>query len=533
MNIECLPAKNGEHTLRISLENQSPFFLHSTYNPSREAAQRINARAITPDQVVVLAGLGLGYELKEILEHVHADQRVVVIEKSPEIFNLFNKQERNDTLRNHPQITFCIKQSLEEIGHTLASGGNYCLILSHAQERLFPAYYAALRDYVQPKTDRALTGILLIGRGIVAPYIVQDVAFALRNLNCNVHLMPLKYEFDGAEEEAAALKPDFVFALDGNGLDFPWIRSLSCRKIAWFVDNPFYFLDKANDDTLYFSWDEAYIPSMKERGARNVFFMPLATNPDIFKPQTLSPAELERYACAVSFVGSISDIKPESILKKRNERFGTLLTDEINSALDDIIKLQMKNALSGRVRTCHELVGKSQNVVDERTKMAIDQHVDYELSDHLRAHIVKALQSFNTQLYGNEILKQLSTDTCRFMGRIDYHAALPKLFSACDININVSRPQLLTTVNQRIYDISATRSFFLTDYKSILNSLFPVDPSSISYRSFSELHDKITYYLNHPDERNEIARILYSTTITQHTYTVRMKNMLNILHKYL
>lgn len=76
-------AKNGALTL-VYTHNDTPYYLHSKYNPQAESAKIIANKNTAASNIVVL-GLGLGYHLEKILETKNRPSRVLLIEPEPEI----------------------------------------------------------------------------------------------------------------------------------------------------------------------------------------------------------------------------------------------------------------------------------------------------------------------------------------------------------------------------------------------------------------------------------------------------------------
>ncbi len=532
---EVVKAKNGEATLKVITSSEKYIFRHSRYNPSREAGKWVNTFDLSDKKNIILMGLGLGYELEVLASRIKEHQRIYVIEKSREIFSFFKKTSPQNEIFNDNRIVFIVNthaKDLVSIFRNLSPSSSLCILRHPSTETMFSDYYSNVECILLGSNTQKMTAIVLVGKGIVAPFIIKDIAIALKELKCSVEFFPLRRHGEDLLRRAQQVKPDFVFALDGTGLDFPWIRRLSCPKVAWFVDNPFYFLDYIDRNNLLFCWDEDYINDLQETGFKNVYFLPLATNSNIFNPNPLKQSDLEKYACEVSFVGSIG--KPKGALyKERNQAMNNMCNDEMHKLFDGLMMKRMKKLLSGRSGHLRDILGSYYDTIDMPTRLFIDRRNDFETGSLLREHVVSVLRSFDCLLFGNQELSRMCSETCRFMGKINYHLELPKLYKACSVNINVTRPQLLSIVNQRIYDISATRSFMLTDYRRFLNNIFSFDINAICFRSLGELNDKVKYYLKNEKERRQIAHEMYKNVILRHTYTQRIKEMLEIIKEFL
>ncbi|MEZ5338138.1 MAG: 6-hydroxymethylpterin diphosphokinase MptE-like protein [bacterium] len=83
------PSRSGPPTLRYS-DGERDFFLHSPYDPLREAQQWAESaiEKSADGNFTVIFGLGLGYGALEILRRIPADERVLIYEPNWELFYL-------------------------------------------------------------------------------------------------------------------------------------------------------------------------------------------------------------------------------------------------------------------------------------------------------------------------------------------------------------------------------------------------------------------------------------------------------------
>ena len=77
-------AKNGQSNIKVT-KGDTSFFIHSSYNPAKEADNWCSHIAEQNVEVFVLWGLGLGYHLDQLKEK-YPERRIVVIEPDYNIF---------------------------------------------------------------------------------------------------------------------------------------------------------------------------------------------------------------------------------------------------------------------------------------------------------------------------------------------------------------------------------------------------------------------------------------------------------------
>jgi len=87
--------------------------------------------------------------------------------------------------------------------------------------------------------------------------------------------------------------------------------------------------------------------------------------------------------------------------------------------------------------------------------------------------------------------------------------------------------------NMRLYEATGVGSLLLTDAKRNLDELFDVGREVAVYRDEHELGEAVEHYLGHEDERAEIAAAGQRRTLQDHTFLVRMRELVDILASYL
>nr|WP_287410293.1 glycosyltransferase [Pseudodesulfovibrio sp.] len=107
-----------------------------------------------------------------------------------------------------------------------------------------------------------------------------------------------------------------------------------------------------------------------------------------------------------------------------------------------------------------------------------------------------------------------------------------KIFNATAINLNlhssVQTEELVTGgdfINPRTFELAACGAFQLVDKRSLMNDAFN-DDELATFTSISEFTEKIEYFLNHPDDRNEYATKSRTRVLREHTYTKRMRTLM-------
>jgi spore maturation protein CgeB len=83
-------------------------------------------------------------------------------------------------------------------------------------------------------------------------------------------------------------------------------------------------------------------------------------------------------------------------------------------------------------------------------------------------------------------------------------------------------------LNQRLFDVPATGSMLLTDFRPALGELF--DPEEVAaYHSPEEARTLLEYYRSHPEARQRLAGRARERVLKEHTYLHRVRTILSHL----
>jgi spore maturation protein CgeB len=90
----------------------------------------------------------------------------------------------------------------------------------------------------------------------------------------------------------------------------------------------------------------------------------------------------------------------------------------------------------------------------------------------------------------------------------------------------------IDSVNCKFFEIAGSGGFQICDYKPSIDEYSKIDPSSFTFRSVDEAVEKVIYYLDKPSLRHELAAVQREHFLLNHTYDIRMKQMLDIVFSH-
>ncbi len=389
--------------------------------------------------------------------------------------------------------------------------------------------------------------VVVVSFGTVAPYIMFDVASALKKLGHNVKIVDirdLESKANGRQLAAGLIRdiklfsPDFALSYGFSGL-FPnayenVFMHIGVPAAGLFFDNPFAksFLDlyKKLDSTKLFRifiWDKYYRDELKEYGFES-HYLPLAANEDRFKP--MSP--VDSYESDVTFVGTISGTTDYD--KDRREK-------KWPEWLIDVGRKTVERKLKDRSLSV-EAVARSV-IKESLPQEALDSFDSYENKSEftvflssiyneygniVRSEAVRLLPKAKVRIVG-EGWEGFVREGVTVGGRVDYTTEAPQIYNSAKINLNITGAQLMKSVNQRVFDVSACGAFLLTDYRDDLSELFDTETEIAVYNDMAGMRKKVRYYLEHDEERRVMAARARERVLKEHTYCHRVKTIISAL----
>ncbi|HAY3540436.1 CgeB family protein [Elizabethkingia anophelis] len=87
----------------------------------------------------------------------------------------------------------------------------------------------------------------------------------------------------------------------------------------------------------------------------------------------------------------------------------------------------------------------------------------------------------------------------------------------------------IESANVKFFEISGIGAFQICDYKPVLEEYTNIGIETITYKSLDEAFELIQYYLEKPDLRYEISNAQRKHFLKNHTYEIRLKQMLEII----
>ncbi len=518
-NIILERAKDDNFTCKI-IKGNKKIYLYSKYYPRKNLIDR---KIYNTDYIVL--GLGLGYEISEILEKTKGTVYVIDYDKS--FYNVIKEETELSSILSDSRVKFLFGDEYKKFDFGVNS--NF-YILEKAVSLNFEFFKAAI-DFCK------INNIIKYNKKVVCfkhITIANDCMDAFSNLGFDVSALDL-YDFKSTsvlEKCLSDMGADILFSVNYNPYISHVSKALNIYYISLTVDTPCYplYYEKPDNDKEYiFVFERSVANYLRERGLKNVFHMPVAVNTTRIKKNI----QKNNFIADVSFVGglTVSEIRKDLLSE---------LSEETVSEIKKIIEKQSK---------CIDKYVVKELVTDELSEKILKESgleiIDRDLIVHIplkeimaflidreqiyieRSSFAKEFEKhFDFKVYGNDEWKKYVN--C-YEGFAEHFKQMPDVFNRSKINLNIIRTCFESGLPMRVFDILGSCGFLLSNYKEELVEYFDDGVDIAVFHSMEEAIELAEYYLKRDELRYKMIESAYNKVKKFHTYEDRIKEMLKIV----
>lgn len=314
-------------------------------------------------------------------------------------------------------------------------------------------------------------------------------------------------------------------------------EAVHCPYVSWIYDNPqLQVYDKSiiNECNYIFSFDSHMVTQLESKGVHTIYYAPLAANVRRLTEPALTAAHYEKYSCDVSFVGSLYNEDNDfysRLISKANNPYLEGYLEGVLSAQKNVYGYNfMSDCLNPQIT---EIIRNVMPYLPPEGSYATetDVYADYYLARKLatinRVELLHLLGNcFDVHFYTH---KKTLIPNIKHCGVIHYYDEMPYLFRISKINLNISLRSIKNGIPLRGMDILGCGGFLLSNYQEDFLRHFEPDTHLVLYDSFDEALDKTQFYLTHEQERNKIRTNALELMSREHTYEVRLQQMLKLV----
>lgn len=148
---------------------------------------------------------------------------------------------------------------------------------------------------------------------------------------------------------------------------------------------------------------------------------------------------------------------------------------------------------------------------------------------YYRALVLEPFANYDLKLWGAGYPPWLHSPLRRcWQNRFVAEEEKAKAFAAARIVLNTLHPAEIGSVNARLFEVAGCGGFQICEYRDCLGEFFEPETEVVSFRTRQELKEKVNYYLAHEAERQVIADRAYARAHREHTYELRLNQLLSL-----
>lgn len=306
--------------------------------------------------------------------------------------------------------------------------------------------------------------------------------------------------------------------------------------VSWTVDCPSFSLYSetiAYPTNRIFLLDRMQYEKFAPVNPDCIFHLPMACDLETWDSVEITEEDKKVFGADVAFVGSLYSEKC-NYNDIEND-----LPDYIRGYVDGLINAQLNvfgyNFLEDSITEEWALEFKKYadwcklgpDYVEDVKGIVADTYLGHKCTEQERIKTFNAISEYyNFDLWTLSDTSMLPKVNVR--GGADSGTMMPKIFKCSKINLNLTNKPIKTGLPLRIFDIMGAGGFLISNYQAEIPELFTPGEDIVLYESIPDLIDKIGYYLEHEEERIQIAKNGYEKVKLYHTYEERLKVMLSL-----
>lgn len=289
--------------------------------------------------------------------------------------------------------------------------------------------------------------------------------------------------------------------------------------VSWVLDCPHVSLWSKSaeyEGNRIFVFDFVQYRMLMERGLKYVFYLPLCADLVSFEECIVADqgGRKDFYGADVTFVGNLYNDEDHNLFDKIS-----YLPNDVKGYLDALMEIQRKmwgvdllyDAINGSINSKlkkYVQIGENDDFVEGTFEVMFANILGQKLAQLERMEACSYLsKNFDFRLYTDS--DTFYDPTVRNCGHADYLKEMPLIFHYSKINLHITLRSITSGMSLRVLDVLACGGFLLTNYQPEIAEYFVDGEELVMYHSFEDMYEKIQYYLEHDEERKQIAQAGY------------------------
>lgn len=336
---------------------------------------------------------------------------------------------------------------------------------------------------------------------------------------------------------------DLVFTVNYFAVISNICQRLKVKYVSWTCDNPLismYHKSVFHDCNYIFTFDKTNYLEFQAMGVKHIWYLPLAVDScrlDAVIDGRLMPEGRDKraYSGDVAFVGSLYERNSYDKLKHRlpaylQGYFDAVMEAQLNISGANIVEPMLTGEILEQLQQYFKLEKSSEDSFSDLGLIFQTTVLGFKIAEiQRRRALIELSKYFSVNVYSNSDVSDLLR--VRYMGSVDYWSEMPKVFRQSKINLNFTIPNIKSGIPLRVWDVLGAKGFLLTNYQAEIPYYFTEGEDLVCFDGIEDLREKTAYYLEHEEERLQIAENGYKKVKAYHTYRDRIGKMMQIVEK--
>lgn len=373
---------------------------------------------------------------------------------------------------------------------------------------------------------------------------IPNIMFALDRMGHEVVFYPKPMEEVSKEEAEKQLRQfiknlriRFVISNMFSPVMAQLTHELDIKYAVYGMDSPYYAtylpIFPRYDNCYLFYFDRREYQMLKDRGCRNVYWLPLAADVASAQNIAITDEELEAYTCDISFVGGLyGNNQYDELIGRFPEEIQQIFSRIIEQSAfcwdgtDRVTPFLNLKLLRLIKEMCPELYEAGFDMPDDYFIKTF--FLDRKITNVERTLLVRMLaERYDFRLYtwnrekvpeGVNRFPQLSSLT-----------ETSKVYYAGRINLNITLRSIENGVPLRVFEIMSVGGFVLSNWQEGIPELFEEGKEIVTFKTPEEMIEKADYYLSHDEERMRIGINAYQKVKKCYTFEQQIGKIISIL----
>ncbi len=291
--------------------------------------------------------------------------------------------------------------------------------------------------------------------------------------------------------------------------------------IVQWPDELLYHPSVANPCNFIFCFDRAVCQRLQKVVPDRFFHLPLGVHTEWF-----SENGGEREKTEVSFVGSLcqtNDVfdKVEGLTEYAQGYLEALIKTQVRIYGENLLEAALTKDIIKELTSCLPSEKfPSESMSGMEYSFVVESILGNKVTEIERQQLLKAVsEQFETHLYTADVVDQLP-DVCAHEPASSWEERA-EIYRNSRINLHFTHRCVSSGVPQEVFEIMASGGFVLTNFQPEIPENFVIGEHLETFVNERELLEKISYYLEHEEERERIACAGQQAVREYHLYRER------------